>query len=66
MGLRLREGVDLSRIAELAETKPDELVDGQAVDRLAAQGLLKREENILRVEPPGMLLLDAILAEIVR
>ncbi len=56
MGLRLAEGV---------EYRPDDL-EAAAVERLSAQGLLTREGERLRVTQPGMLLLDAILAEIVR
>jgi len=54
MGLRLGEGV---------EWTPEGL-DVAAVERLCAQGLLARDER-LRATPRGMLLLDAILAEIV-
>jgi putative oxygen-independent coproporphyrinogen III oxidase len=57
MGLRLREGVEIARVAEV--------LDLRAVDRLAAQGLLAVEEERLRATPRGMLLLDAILADIV-
>jgi oxygen-independent coproporphyrinogen-3 oxidase len=56
MGLRLAEGV---------EYRPDDL-ELPAVERLTAQGLLAHEGDRLRVTEPGMLLLDAILAEIVR
>ena len=55
MGLRLAEGVS---------DAPDGL-DMAAVERLADQGLLAREAGRLRATPRGMLLLDAILAEIV-
>ncbi|HEX8533957.1 MAG TPA: radical SAM family heme chaperone HemW [Allosphingosinicella sp.] len=65
MGLRLREGIDLSRIAALAERPIRELIDEAAIHRLARQGLLEGDESRLRVTPAGMLLLDAILAEIV-
>ncbi len=65
MGLRLREGVDLAQIAETAETEPQSLVNRGAVARLAAQGLLVSEGNRLQVTTAGMLLLDAVLAEIV-
>lgn len=65
MGLRIREGVDLDRIAKLAETEPDRLIDGKAVTRLSDQGLIAREKNRLRATAAGMLLLDRILAEIV-
>jgi putative oxygen-independent coproporphyrinogen III oxidase len=55
MGLRLAEGI---------ADDPAGL-DGAAVDRLAAQGLLSREAGRLRTTAPGTLVLDAILAEIV-
>jgi oxygen-independent coproporphyrinogen-3 oxidase len=56
MGLRLVEGV----------MAPDALLEPGAVERLAAQGLVERNGEHLRVTQPGMLLLDAILAEIVK
>jgi oxygen-independent coproporphyrinogen-3 oxidase len=55
MGLRLAEGI---------EDGPEGL-DLAAVERLADQGLLTRDSGRLRATPRGMLLLDAILAEIV-
>jgi oxygen-independent coproporphyrinogen-3 oxidase len=55
MGLRLAEGIPWA----------PEGLDLAAVDRLTAQGLLKRDTERLRVTPRGMLLLDGILAEIV-
>jgi oxygen-independent coproporphyrinogen-3 oxidase len=63
MGLRLAEGVDLARIARLAGRDP---VDRAAIERLTHQGLLHLQDEQLRATPTGMLLLDAILAEIVR
>ncbi len=63
MGLRLGEGVDLGRIARLAGK---EAVDRAAVTRLAAEGLLQADGERLRATPRGMLLLDSILAEVVR
>ncbi|HYI48799.1 MAG TPA: radical SAM family heme chaperone HemW [Allosphingosinicella sp.] len=56
MGLRLAEGMDAS----------DEMLELDAVARLARQGLLERSGTRLAVTPRGMLLLDAILAEIVK
>ena len=64
MGLRLREGVDLTRIAALAGGVAP--VDDAAVARLATLGLIMREGAWLRVTEAGALLLDAILPEIVR
>jgi putative oxygen-independent coproporphyrinogen III oxidase len=58
MGLRLREGIDTG--------KRSSRIDWQAVERLEAQGLLARDGERLRATPSGMLLLNAILAEIVR
>jgi len=65
MGLRLAEGVDLSDIAARTGANPTQLVDVQAVARLADHGLLRQSGTHLQVTPAGMLLLDAILAEIV-
>jgi len=65
MGLRLREGVDLARIARLGETSVDALIHWPAAVRLEEQGLLLREGDHLTVTEAGMLLLDAILPEIV-
>jgi len=66
MGLRLREGIDLTRIARLGAAPVSELIDEPAAMRLAAQGLLSRTGDHLAVNEAGMLLLDAILPEIVR
>ncbi|WP_174285946.1 radical SAM family heme chaperone HemW [Sphingomonas bacterium] len=63
MGLRLRDGVDLTRIARLAGGAAP--VDAAAVARLATLGLIVREGDWLRVTEAGALLLDAILPEIV-
>jgi oxygen-independent coproporphyrinogen-3 oxidase len=65
MGLRLREGVDLARIARLGETSIDGLINWSAADRLE-QGLLVRSGDRLTITDAGMLLLDSILPEIVR
>jgi oxygen-independent coproporphyrinogen-3 oxidase len=63
MGLRLAEGVDLGRIAGLAERNP---VDRDAVLRLAGQGLIDWDGERLRATPIGLLVLDSVLGEIVR
>ena len=64
MGLRLREGIDLTHVATLAGgTAP---IDWPAVDRLEAQGLIAREPERLRVTEAGTLLLDAILPLVVK
>lgn len=63
MGLRLTEGVDLGRVAALAEGL--EMIDTANVDRLSAQGLTRREGDRLIVTEAGALLLDAILREVV-
>ncbi|BBD98602.1 radical SAM protein [Sphingobium amiense] len=65
MGLRLHEGVDLSRIAGSSEIADDALIDHAAVERLTALGLIRRSGPRVQVTAAGMLLLDAILPEIV-
>ncbi|HMG47614.1 MAG TPA: radical SAM family heme chaperone HemW [Allosphingosinicella sp.] len=55
MGLRLAEGVDREAAG----------LDRAAVERLAGQGFLARDDGRLRATPRGRLVLDAILAQIV-
>ena len=64
MGLRLREGVDLARVAKLAGARIDEVIDEGAVARLT--GFIQRDGDRLCVTEQGMLLLDAILPQVVR
>ncbi|EZP52983.1 MULTISPECIES: radical SAM family heme chaperone HemW [Sphingomonas] len=64
MGLRLREGVDLSHVAALAGGEAP--VDWSAVARLETQGLVARTDARLIVTAAGTLLLDAILPLVVR
>jgi oxygen-independent coproporphyrinogen-3 oxidase len=64
MGLRLREGVDLTHVAALAGGIAP--IDWTAVERLAAQGLVAQEPDRLRVTEAGTLLLDAILPLVVK
>jgi oxygen-independent coproporphyrinogen-3 oxidase len=66
MGLRLREGIDLGRIGALTGRPAADLVEREAVKKLEAQGLLAFDGSRLRATAAGMLLLDAILAEVVR
>lgn len=65
MGLRLREGVDLARIAERSGIAREALVDANAVERLQTWGMVAAQGDRLKVLEPGMLLLDAILPQIV-
>jgi oxygen-independent coproporphyrinogen-3 oxidase len=65
MGLRLGEGVDLSRIAAQSGVRADRLVDERAILQLTDLGLIRLTGTRLQVAPAGMLLLDAILPEVV-
>lgn len=65
MGLRLHEGVDLTRIAKASGIASDRLIDRAAVERLAGMGFIVRSGERVRVTAAGMLLLDAILPDIV-
>lgn len=65
MGLRLREGVNLSDIAQRTGTPIEQLVYGEVAARLASYGLVTRTGSRITVTPDGMLLLDRILAELV-
>ncbi len=61
MGLRLHEGVDLSRIEAFGALP----VDAPRVDRLVSEGLLARDGNRLRATDAGIPVLEAMLREIV-
>ncbi|HEX8447875.1 MAG TPA: radical SAM family heme chaperone HemW [Sphingomonas sp.] len=63
MGLRLDEGVDLARLA--AKTGVDALIDLRAAARLEELGFVEQAGTRVRVTPAGMLLLNAILADLV-
>lgn len=64
MGLRMREGIDLSRIAALGRRPIDGVVRPQAVELLARQGLVVRHGDRLALTPAGFPVLDAVLREI--
>ncbi|QNQ07815.1 radical SAM family heme chaperone HemW [Sphingomonas alpina] len=66
MGLRLREGVDLARIAALGECSVAALIDEKALGLLVHQGLAVQSQDRLQISEAGMLLLDAILPVIVQ
>ena len=66
MGLRLYEGVDLDWIADRTCLPVEAFVDRGKVGLLQQNGLLDLDGTLLRVTASGALLLDAILAEIVR
>jgi oxygen-independent coproporphyrinogen-3 oxidase len=66
MGLRLREGVDLAALGAIADLAPEEIVNMAVIRRLEQHGLVALEQGRLRATRAGMLLLDGILAEIVR
>lgn len=65
MGLRLKEGVDLSDLARWTGSDRHTLIDADACDTLSGHGLLDVKGDRLRITPQGMLLLDAILPQIV-
>jgi oxygen-independent coproporphyrinogen-3 oxidase len=58
MGLRLREGV------AFAEVEP--VLDQAGLAQMERQGFVTRQDGRLTVAPAGMLLLDAILAEVAK
>ena len=65
MGLRLREGVDLARVAAIGNCTVDELLSPGAANRLESDGLIERDCGRLRITERGMPVLDAILAAII-
>ena len=65
MGLRLREGVDISALSDRFAIDSSDMIDFAAVDKLGALGFINREEGRLSVTLDGFPLLDAILPQIV-
>ena len=65
MGLRLAEGISLTRLSERTGIAADKLLDIEAVDKIEALGLITRNADHVTVTPQGMPLLDAILPQIV-
>ena len=65
MGLRLREGVDISALSDRFAIDSGDLVDWAAVDKLEALGFADRNAYHLSITPKGFPLLDAILPQIV-
>ena len=61
MGLRLREGMDLKRWQDLSGRR----VDAEKERFLVSEGLLERiDESRLRCTPAGMMVLDALVADL--
>jgi putative oxygen-independent coproporphyrinogen III oxidase len=66
MGLRLREGVDLQKLEARFGFSRDQLFNMPALETLSGHGLIDMSTERATVLPPGRLLLDRILAEVVR
>ncbi len=60
MGLRIAEGIDLERHAQLA----GQMISAEKIDALQALDLVCRDGNILRATPRGRPLLNAIIREL--
>jgi oxygen-independent coproporphyrinogen-3 oxidase len=65
MGLRLAEGIDLDRLSQRTGIAAADLLDMDAVGKIAQLGLIARDGDHVTVTPQGMPLLDAILPQIV-
>jgi putative oxygen-independent coproporphyrinogen III oxidase len=65
MGLRLREGVDISALSDRFSIESANLLDWKAVDKLEALGFVHRDMWKIQVTPKGFPLLDAILPQVV-
>jgi putative oxygen-independent coproporphyrinogen III oxidase len=65
MGLRLREGVDISALSDRFSINSADILDWKAVDKLVALDFVHRDMWKIQVTPKGFPLLDAILPQIV-
>ena len=66
MGLRLAEGIDLGRLSQRTGIAAADLLDMDAVGKIAQLGLITHNDTHVTVTPQGMPLLDAILPQIVK
>ncbi len=60
MGLRLAEGIDVTRLKAIDGRK----LDGARLQQLEAQGLVKRTPGRLRATDTGRLVLDRLIVEL--
>ena len=60
MGLRLREGIDVRRLQEIAGRK----LDPERLERLERQGLLRRSGDHLAATESGRVVLDRVILEL--
>jgi putative oxygen-independent coproporphyrinogen III oxidase len=65
MGLRLRQGVDISVLSDRFSIDSGNLLDWRAVEKLCGLGFINRSKENLQVTMQGFPLLDAILPQIV-
>ena len=65
MGLRLREGVDISALSDRFAIDSGDMIDFGAVDKLSVLGFINRVDGRISVTLDGFPLLDAILPQIV-
>ncbi len=65
MGVRVREGVDISALSDRFAIDSADMIDFAAVDKLSALGFINRVGERISVTLDGFPLLDAILPQIV-
>ena len=65
MGLRLREGVDISALSDRFAIDSADMIDFGAVDKLSALGFINRVDGRFQSRSMAFHLLDAILPQIV-
>jgi putative oxygen-independent coproporphyrinogen III oxidase len=65
MGLRLKEGVDISALSDRFAIDSGDMVDFGAVDKLITLGFINRVDDRILITLDGFPLLDAILPQIV-
>lgn len=65
MGLRLREGVAIGKLAGRLGLAPEELIDRDRLGFLESLGLVWRADESVGVTTRGMPVLDALIAELV-
>ena len=66
MGLRLAEGIDLTNCKTKTGLSAESLLDPQAITRLQNEGLIEKNDSVLRITQKGQLLTNSLIADLIK
>jgi putative oxygen-independent coproporphyrinogen III oxidase len=66
IGLRLSEGLNLARLERLTAVKRFDVISKERLKSLQADGVVEHNGDVIRTTPRGRLVLNAVVAELIR